>query len=75
VGARIGLTFDCADAVKLGEFWKLALGYEDKPPPEPYTSVEEWLREVGGGHCEGRPAHRGGSDHALGEQPAWRHDG
>ena len=47
MGARIGLTFDCADAVRLGEFWKLALGYEDNPPPEPYTSVKEWLTALG----------------------------
>lgn len=47
MGARIGLTFDCADAVRLGAFWKLALGYEDNPPPEPYTSVKEWLIALG----------------------------
>jgi glyoxalase superfamily protein len=45
--ARIGLTFDCADAVRLGEFWKLALGYEENPPPAPYTSVKEWLTALG----------------------------
>ena len=28
----------------LAEFWKLALGYEDEPPPAPYATREEWLR-------------------------------
>jgi Glyoxalase-like domain len=31
----IGLTFDCANPTKLAQFWKLALGYEDMPPPAP----------------------------------------
>ncbi|MCU1485237.1 MAG: hypothetical protein JWN67_1983 [Actinomycetia bacterium] len=37
------LTFDCVDAVRLAEFWKLALGYEDEPPPAPFATREEWL--------------------------------
>ena len=44
---RIGLTLDCADAVRAAEFWKLALGYEDNPPPAPYTSIQEWLTALG----------------------------
>jgi hypothetical protein len=43
MAARIDLTFDCADAVKLAQFWKLALGYVDEPPPPPFTTREEWL--------------------------------
>jgi hypothetical protein len=39
----IGLTFDCANPTKLAEFWKLALGYEDQPPPAPFKTREEWL--------------------------------
>ncbi len=35
MSVRIGLTFDCADAVRLAAFWKVALGYEDNPPPAP----------------------------------------
>ncbi len=31
MAARIDLTFDCADAARLAEFWKLALGYGDVP--------------------------------------------
>jgi hypothetical protein len=40
---RIDLTFDCANAAVLAEFWKLALGYEDEPPPPPHATREEWL--------------------------------
>ncbi len=47
MAARIGLTLDCANALTLGKFWKLALGYEDKPAPPPYTSVGEWLTALG----------------------------
>jgi len=42
MAARIDLTFDCADAARLAEFWKLALDYEDVPPPAPFASREEW---------------------------------
>jgi len=47
VSVRIGLTLDCADAVRVAEFWKFALGYEDNPPPAPYTSIQEWLTALG----------------------------
>ncbi|WP_026923555.1 VOC family protein [Glycomyces arizonensis] len=47
MAARIDLTFDCADAVRLGEFWKLALGYVDEPPPPPFKTRQEWLRHHG----------------------------
>ena len=33
MAVRIDLTFDCADPTALAGFWKLALGYEDEPPP------------------------------------------
>jgi len=39
----IGLTFDCANAAVMAAFWKLALGYEDEPPPPPFSTREEWL--------------------------------
>lgn len=42
---RIDLTFDCRDAARLAEFWKLALGYVDEPPPAPYATREEWLAQ------------------------------
>ncbi|MET0866072.1 MAG: VOC family protein [Nakamurella sp.] len=39
----ISVTMDSADAARLAEFWKLALGYEDEPPPAPFTTRQEWL--------------------------------
>ena len=39
------ITFDCADPARMAEFWKLALGYEDAPPPAGYASWHEWLVE------------------------------
>ncbi|MFD1937616.1 MULTISPECIES: VOC family protein [Nonomuraea] len=42
---RIGLTLDCADPTRLAAFWKLALGYEDEPPPPPYETRQEWLAQ------------------------------
>ena len=36
------ITFDCAHAPRLAEFWKLALGYVDAPPPVGYGSWREW---------------------------------
>jgi hypothetical protein len=32
---------------RLAAFWKLALGYADEPPPAPFATREEWLREFG----------------------------
>ncbi len=39
---RVDLTFDCARAAVLAEFWKVALGYVDEPPPAPFRTREEW---------------------------------
>ncbi|OJF15454.1 VOC family protein [Couchioplanes caeruleus] len=44
---RVDLTFDCAGARSLAEFWKLALGYEDEPPPAPFATREEWVASFG----------------------------
>jgi hypothetical protein len=44
---RIDLTLDCADGPALAEFWKLALGYIDEPPPAPFESRRDWLRSLG----------------------------
>jgi hypothetical protein len=46
MATRIDLTFDCRDAPKLADFWKLALGYVDEPPPAPYATRQEWLAAV-----------------------------
>jgi hypothetical protein len=43
----IDLTLDCANAKRLAEFWKLALGYEDEPPPPPFRTREEWAASFG----------------------------
>jgi hypothetical protein len=44
---RIDLTLDCADAQRLAEFWKLAVGYVDEPAPAPFSTREEWLTHHG----------------------------
>src|SRR5689334_15578070 len=44
---RVDLTFDCARAVELARFWKLALGYVDEPPPAPFRTREEWAASFG----------------------------
>jgi hypothetical protein len=43
----IDLTLDCANAKRLAEFWKLALGYEDEPPPPPFRTRAEWAASFG----------------------------
>jgi catechol 2,3-dioxygenase-like lactoylglutathione lyase family enzyme len=47
MAVRVDLTFDCVRAVALAEFWKLALGYEDEPPPAPFRSREQWAASFG----------------------------
>jgi Glyoxalase-like domain len=47
MAVHIDLTFDCVDGERLGEFWKLALGYEDEPPPPPFATRQEWLAHYG----------------------------
>jgi Glyoxalase-like domain len=46
MAVRIDLTLDCANATTLAAFWKLALGYEDEPPPPPFATRREWLRQA-----------------------------
>ncbi len=55
------LTFDCVRAEPLAEFWKVALGYEDEPPPAPFKTRDEWVASFGD------PADDEGSG-------AWLHD-
>jgi catechol 2,3-dioxygenase-like lactoylglutathione lyase family enzyme len=45
MAVRIDLTFDCANPTMLAEFWKLALDYEDEPPPPPFATREEWVKQ------------------------------
>ena len=42
---RIDLTLDCANPTRLAAFYKLALGYEDEPPPPPFATREEWAAQ------------------------------
>ncbi|MBU2662161.1 VOC family protein [Actinoplanes bogorensis] len=44
---HVDLTLDTRDAESLAEFWKLALGYEDEPPPAPFTTRAEWVASFG----------------------------
>ena len=44
MAVRIDLTLDCANATRLAAFWKLALGYQDEPPPAPFATRLEWLQ-------------------------------
>lgn len=39
------LTIDCARPGKLAEFWALALGYTEPPPPTGFDSWESWLKD------------------------------
>ncbi|WP_405801637.1 VOC family protein [Streptomyces sp. NBC_01506] len=41
------LTIDCAQPAKLAEFWALALGYVEPPPPTGYATWEAWLADCG----------------------------
>ncbi|MEU4243395.1 VOC family protein [Actinoplanes sp. NPDC026619] len=47
---RIELTFDTRDAVSLAEFWKVALGYEDEPPPAPLVAAGGSVQATFDGH-------------------------
>lgn len=44
VGARFQITFDCADADRMAEFWSIALGYQIEAPPTGYLSWGDYLR-------------------------------
>ncbi|MBM2617592.1 VOC family protein [Actinoplanes sp. LDG1-06] len=60
---RVDLTLDTRDAESLAPFWKLALGYEDEPPPAPFTTRDEWVASFGSSADD--PDEGGG---------AWLHD-
>ena len=38
----VQVTFDCAEPVRVGQFWCEVLGYEEPPPPEGFASWEEF---------------------------------
>lgn len=37
------VTIDCDDATRVMEFWKVALGYVEAPPPTGFDSWQAWL--------------------------------
>ena len=41
------LTIDCAQPARLAEFWSVALGYVESPPPEGFGTWEEWFTRMG----------------------------
>ncbi len=43
----LGLTLDCHHPTELAAFWKLALAYEEEPPPAPFKTRAEWVAEFG----------------------------
>jgi hypothetical protein len=43
MATRWNLTIDCAHPARLAEFWALALGYVEKPPPEGFETWEAWF--------------------------------
>jgi hypothetical protein len=47
MSTRWTLTFDCADPAALAAFWRLALGYVEAPPPQGFSSWQEWLTNSG----------------------------
>ncbi|MFD3486814.1 VOC family protein [Streptomyces sp. NPDC058665] len=47
MSTKWSLTIDCAHPGKLAEFWALALGYAEPPPPAGFSSWEAWLIDYG----------------------------
>lgn len=41
------VTIDCADATAQAAFWIEALGYAQAPPPEGWSSWEDWIQSFG----------------------------
>jgi hypothetical protein len=44
---QIQVTFDAADPARLAEFWALALGYVEQPPPPGFDSWEQFAERIG----------------------------
>jgi hypothetical protein len=47
VGLAVQVTFDAADPAALAGFWKQALAYVEEPPPQGWSSWEDWATEMG----------------------------
>jgi Glyoxalase-like domain len=47
MAASFQICIDCADPDRLARFWASALGYVLEPPPDGYSSWDDYWREVG----------------------------
>jgi Glyoxalase-like domain len=47
VAVRFQLVIDCANPDLLARFWAAALGYEFAPPPDGFTSWDDYYRDMG----------------------------
>ena len=47
VYTKIQVVFDAADPARLAEFWGLALGYVEEPPPPGFPTWEDFARSIG----------------------------
>jgi len=45
--SRFQLVIDCTNPDLLARFWSAALGYELEPPPDGFTTWDEWRRDIG----------------------------
>lgn len=43
----IQIVFDATDPARLADFWALALGYVLQPPPEDFSSWDDWAMSMG----------------------------
>jgi len=43
---RMQIVFDAAEPVKLADFWGLALGYVQEPPPPGFANWEDFARSI-----------------------------
>ena len=44
---RFQLVIDCTDPEPLARFWAAALGYVLEPPPDGFSSWDDWRRDIG----------------------------
>ena len=44
---RFQLVIDCADPDRLARFWAAALGYEPAPPPDGFSTWNDYYRDLG----------------------------
>jgi hypothetical protein len=47
VYTKIQVVFDAVDPARLAEFWALALGYAEEPPPPGFATWEDFGRSIG----------------------------